>query len=405
MTDVRIDRLGHHGDGIADGPIYVAKTLPGEVVSGEISGDRIAAPRIITPSSYRVKSPCRHYNVCGGCALLHASDAFVGEWKKSVVLTALENQGISAEITALHTSPEKSRRRAVLHGTRTKKGATVGLNARASEVLHDIPDCILISTAIMEKLEVLRALTIRGGSRRGRLTLTVTEAENGIDVSVVGGLDLTMELRTELAAIAQESGLIRLTWADEVLYQSTAPYQQFGAARVIPPAGSFLQATSQGESSLVGAMKRAVGGASAVVDLFAGCGTFSLPLASDARVHAVEGVSDMMDALELGWRGATGLKQVSVETRDLFRRPLLPAELKQFDAVVIDPPRAGAEAQTQEVARSSINTVGFVSCNPVTFAREAKTLIDAGFTLDWLEVVDQFRWSPHVEMAAKFSRM
>jgi 23S rRNA (uracil1939-C5)-methyltransferase len=177
-----------------------------------------------------------------------------------------------------------------------------------------------------------------------------------------------------------------------------------GKASVLPPSGAFLQATEAGEAALVAAMQEAVAGAKRVADLFAGCGTFALPLAAQAEVHAVEGEAEMLKALDAGWRFATGLKTVSTEARDLFRRPLVPLELKQYDAVVIDPPRAGAAAQMSEIAASNIRLVGAVSCNPISFARDAKTLIDAGFTLDWVQPVDQFRWSGHVELAAKFSR-
>ncbi|ALI55742.1 23S rRNA m(5)U-1939 methyltransferase [Celeribacter marinus] len=405
MVQLTIERLGHQGDGIGQGPIYAAQTLPGEVVEGDIVDGRMSKPRILTPSEDRVKAPCRHYSVCGGCSLQHASDDFVSNWKRDVVVTALKHQGIFAKITAVHTSPPQSRRRAVFHGKRTKNGAHLGLFGRASDILHDIPSCKLMSASIMSGFETLRSLVVLGATRRGHMTLTVTEVAGGLDVSVENGKDLDLKFRSELASFVPNSGLIRLVWQGEVIAQNGLPYQLFGSAKVVPPAGAFLQATSHGEAVLVDAMRRAVGDAKSVVDLFAGCGTFSMPLAQTARVHAVEDVREMMEALAAGWREALGLKQVTTETRDLFRRPLLPDELAKFEAVVIDPPRAGAAAQIAELAKSEIGVIGFVSCNPVTFARDARVLLDAGFVLDWLEVVDQFRWSSHVEVAARFARM
>ncbi|MGL5009323.1 MAG: class I SAM-dependent RNA methyltransferase, partial [Paracoccaceae bacterium] len=181
--------------------------------------------------------------------------------------------------------------------------------------------------------------------------------------------------------------------------------QRFGRALVAPPPGAFLQATDDGERALLRAVGDALAGPMRkVADLFAGVGTFALPLAERAEVHAVEGDAAMTAALEKGWRGAEGLKRVSVETRDLFRRPLEPDELRGFDGVVIDPPRAGAEAQTVALAASLVPVIAAVSCNPVTFARDARVLVAAGYALDWVQVVDQFRWSSHVELVARFSR-
>ena len=195
------------------------------------------------------------------------------------------------------------------------------------------------------------------------------------------------------------------TWEDEVIALRSPPSQRFGKADVVPPPGAFLQATQAGESALIDAVDEIVGSARRVVDLFAGCGTFSLPLAATADVLAVEGDRAMMAALEQGWRKAVGLHRVTCETRDLFRRPLMTDELDRFGAAVLDPPRAGAEAQVAELARSAIPVLAYVSCNPVTFARDARVLCDGGYRLDWVQVVDQFRWSVHTELAASFTRI
>jgi 23S rRNA (uracil1939-C5)-methyltransferase len=400
---ITIERLDLRGDGVA-GDLRAARTLPGEQIDGNVTDGRIATPRILTPSPHRVAAPCPHYRACGGCAVMHASDAFVAQWKQDVVVRALAAQGLEAPFHPLHTSPPNSRRRAVLAGRRLKSGALVGFHARASDSLTPVPDCRLLNTALIRMLPALQDLTLAGASRKGELSLTLTHLDPGPDLSVQGGKPLDPSLQTELAAIAAASGLSRLTWDGETVFQSAPPGLMMGRARVCPPPGAFLQATPQGEAALVAAVRAAVGPARRIADLFAGCGTFALPLAELGEVHAVETAGDMLDALDAGWRGAEGLKKVTTEPRDLFRRPLLPEDLRRFDAVVIDPPRAGAEAQIAQLARAEVPVIAAVSCNPVTFARDARVLVAAGYRLDWVQVVDQFRWSSHVELAARLSR-
>jgi 23S rRNA (uracil1939-C5)-methyltransferase len=403
MNTVTITRLGHHGDGIADGPIYAPRTLPGEVITGTLDGRVLTDIRIDTPSEHRVKPPCPHYKACGGCALQHASDTFVADWKQTIVRTALQAQGINAPLRPLHTSPPASRRRATLSARRTKKGVLTGFHARASDSLTEIPDCRLLEPDILSARPAIAALAETGGSRKATLSVTVTLSDAGLDVAVRGGKPLDGPLQIALAAIAQTHDLARLTWDDEIIVTQRAPTQRFGPAHVTPPPGAFLQATRDGEAALLAAVEDATASATRIVDLFAGCGTFSLPLSQRAEVHAVEGDRAMLTALDHGWRHATGVKKVTTDTRDLFRNPLIMEDLSRFDAAVIDPPRAGAEAQTAELAKAQIPQIAFVSCNPVTFARDAKTLCDAGYRLNWVQVVDQFRWSPHTELAASFS--
>lgn len=403
MAEVTIERLGHQGDGIAAGPIFAPRTLPGEVVSGDIADGRLDQARIMTPSSDRVKPGCAHYNGCGGCSLQHASDDFVAKWKVQIVEHALKAQGLSTSIRGLATSPANARRRATLSGRRTKKGALVGFHAPRSDVITPIPKCQLLSPVLIAGLPMCEALVVSGGSRKGTLRITLTESRAGLDVAVSGGKPLDMRLETELAQIAGEHDVARLTWDGEVLATREPPVQMFGTAPVVPPPGAFLQATKEGEAALLAAVREAVGDAKSIIDLFSGSGTFSLPLADQAEILAVESEKAALQALDQGWRHSSGLHHVKTEVRDLFRRPLLPDELTA-DAVVIDPPRAGAEAQVAELAKSDIPRIAAVSCNPVTFARDAKILVDAGYSLDWLVVVDQFRWSSHVELAAAFSR-
>ncbi len=401
----RIERLGHLGDGIAAGPVFVPRTLPGEEVGGDLVDGRIEAPRILTPSIDRVRPACPHYNSCGGCALLHASEDFAATWKTDVIRQALRAHGLSAQIRPIVTSPAQSRRRATLSARRGKKGALVGFHGRRSGVISAIEQCQLLVPELLATIPAVQALTLVGGSRKAELSVALTSSPAGVDVSVRNGKALTRELETNLAQVLHEFSLARLTWDGEVIAMEAAPYQVFGGGRVTPPPGAFLQATREGEEALVSAVKESVGSARSVVDLFAGAGTFSLPLAQRADVHAVEGVGTMMKALDEGWRRATGLKSVTTETRDLFRQPLLPDELNRYEAIVIDPPRAGAEAQVAQIAKTEVGAVAMVSCNPVSFARDAQVLVASGYALNWVQPVDQFRWSPHVELAACFSKV
>jgi len=399
-----ITRLGHQGDGIAEGPVFAPRCLPGEIVTGVQNGTVLDDVRIVTPSDQRVKPPCRHYKSCGGCQLQHASDGFVADWKVDIVRSALAAQGLSAEMRPILTSAPGTRRRATLAVRRTKKGALVGFHGRGSDVITEVPDCHLLDPALIAGIPVAEALAQIGASRKATLAVTLTSSLGGLDVAVSGGKPLDGPLQADLAPVVERFALARLTWEGDVIAMRTPPTQAFGPARVVPPPGAFLQATPEGEAELVKAVCEITSGAKRVLDLFAGCGTFSLPLARNSAVAAYEGDPQMTEALDLGWRKSNGLKQVTSIARDLFRRPLLKDELADFDAVVIDPPRAGAEAQITELAKAGPPVIAYVSCNPVSFARDAKSLADAGYTLHWVQTVDQFRWSVHTELVASFSR-
>lgn len=396
-------RLGHLGDGIADGPVYAARVLPGEVIDGDLAGDRIDRPKIVTPSSDRVAAPCRHYKSCGGCALQHASDDFVSNWKADVVRQALAAQGTEAPIRKVVTSETRSRRRANFSGRRLKSGPVVGFHGAASDAVTAVPDCLLLDEAVLSAISPCEDLVAMLGSRKGEMRFRVTATETGLDIDASAGRAVTREDWEPLANLARAHDLARLLVDGEVVVERRPPLVRFDGIPVVLPPGAFLQATKCGEKALRSSVLEAVGNTSLVADLFAGCGTFSLPLAEGAEVHAVEGDAPLLAALDESWRKAKGLKKATTEVRDLFRRPLLPDELARFGAVVIDPPRAGAEAQTMQIAKAKPARIAFVSCNPVTFARDARILTDAGYRLDWIDVVDQFRWATHVELAAQFT--
>ena len=401
-----VDRIGHLGDGIAAGPggtVYIPQTLPGEVVSGDLSGDTLANLRILTPSVNRVKPPCAHARTCGGCLMQHAADPFVADWKLGIVKGALEGQGISTLFRPIVTSPPRSRRRATLAARRTKGGVLLGFHARASDTLIPVPNCQLLHPGVIATFPALEALVRIGGTRSAEMSLTVTHSLAGPDVVVTGAKPVDAATQLDLARLAEAHAIARLTWNGELVSLRAQPMQRFGRALVTPPPAAFLQATAEGETALLQAIALAIGPARKVTDLFAGCGTFALPLAERAEVHAVEGAPAMLAALDKAARATDGLRRVTTEVRDLFRRPLEADEFKGVQAVVIDPPRAGAEAQTHALVAAKIPVIAAVSCNPVTFARDAKILVSGGYRLDWVQVVDQFRWSPHVELAARFS--
>ena len=390
--EIEVEALGVHGDGRA-GDLVIPQTLPGDVIKDG---------KIITPSAHRITPACRHFGVCGGCLLQHGAPDFLAEWKSGLVVKALQAQGIEAPVRQVHSSPPASRRRVVFSGRRTKKTVQLGFFERRSEILVPISECHLLVPEIMQAFETLQALVRLAATRTSVVKVAVATSHSGLDVAVTNGRILDRHGLEQVALIAGE--FARLSWNGDVVLQQRPPAQKFATALVVPPPGAFLQATAEGEAALVASVLEGVGPARQVIDLFSGCGTFSLPLATVCEVHAVEFDGDMTDAMMAGWREATRLKTLTSEVRDLFRRPVLRSELNRWDAVVLDPPRAGAEAQVKEIAASDVSRVVHVSCNPVTFAREAKTLTEAGFTLEWINVVDQFLWSAHVELVGCFCR-
>lgn len=406
MTLWTVERLGRKGDGVAisgDARALAPLVLPGEVIEGEAEDGRIAAASIVSPSPERVKAPCPHYRACGGCALMHATDAFTAAWKVQVVMAALAAQGVEAPDPTLHVSPLRSRRRAVLSGRRTKKGALLGFHARGSDVIADLATCLVLRPEIVAALPLLRRIVTLGASRSAELSLAVIHGPAGLDVAVRGGKPLEPQLFAGLAALAAEGDLARLDWDGETITRRP-PLLPMGRAQIVPPPGAFLQATAEGEAALLAAVRRGTEGARRIADLYAGAGTFTLPLAERAAVHAVEGLAAPLHALDSAWRRTTGLQQVTTEVRDLANRPLIAAELADFDAIVIDPPRSGAARQMAQIAAARVGRVVSVACDPVTFSRDARILADAGFRIDRLDVVDQFRFSPHVEIAAALTR-
>lgn len=403
MEEFAIDRLGAQGDGVTEEGVYVPFALPGERVRAARLGDRARLEEVLVAAPQRIDPVCPHFMACGGCSVQHGSDHLIAAWKESLVAAALAARGIEGvEIRPIRTSPPRSRRRITVTARRVRSGTRIGFHAGGSREIVPIEACPVADPRLVEAAGRLEEIVATGASRKGEIRVTLTASRAGVDAAVEGGKELTAPGLALLAGKAARASLARLSWGGEVAVTIKPPYQWFGDVKVLPPPGGFLQPTAEGEAALQAAVGEAVSGARRVVDLFAGSGTFALPLAREAEVLAAEGEAEAVAALDAGWRAAEGLKEVTAIRRDLFARPLRPADLKGIEAAVIDPPRAGARAQTAELAKARIPSIAAVSCAPATFARDARALLDAGYTLDWVQPVDQFRWSPHVELVAAF---
>jgi 23S rRNA (uracil1939-C5)-methyltransferase len=406
-----ITHLGHRGDGVADtpaGPVYVPYTLPGEAVTVEpVPGhpDRRHLVHVDKPSHERATPVCKHFGQCGGCAIQHWSLAEYHLWKRSLVVEALEHAGLIAPVEPLIDAHGQGRRRATLHARRgTHDLLEVGFTAPRAHHIIAIDRCPILTPALDGAVQTAWAIAEILKPANKPLDIHVTATDSGMDVDVRGSGPLSAGRTTALAGLAEKHKLARLTRHGELVAQRSQPTLKVGRAHVPLPPGAFLQATAEGEAALARLVLGHVGAPKRVADLFAGIGTFALRLAEVARVSAADLEASAIKALERAAQTTSGLKPVEAIARDLFRRPFMAAELKAFDAVVFDPPRQGAEAQARELAKSKVPTVVAVSCDAATFARDAGILVDSGYKLTSVTPVDQFRYSPHVELVAKFAR-
>jgi 23S rRNA (uracil1939-C5)-methyltransferase len=406
-----IDRLAHRGDGVADtpsGPLYVPYTLPGESVEVEaVPGypDRRHLLRIETASAERIEPFCPHFGVCGGCAIQHWSPARYREWKRSLVTAALEQAGLDAAVDELIDAHGEGRRRATLHARRGARDILeVGFAALRAHHIVAIDRCPVLAPSLDGAITAAWAIADVLGPQSKPLDIQVTATDVGIDMDVRGSGPLHPPRMTALAKLAATHRLARLTRHGELIAQRAVPTITIGRANVVLPPGVFLQATAAGEQTLAGLVAGHVGNAKTIADLFCGIGPFALRLAERARISAFDSDAPAVAALKQATNMTPGLKPIEVETRDLFRRPLVPPEFKRFGAVVFDPPRQGAEAQARELAKGAVPVIVAVSCNPATFARDVRILIDGGYKLVAVTPVDQFRHSAHVEIVARLKR-
>ncbi len=398
-----IDSLGSHGDGIARterGQVFVPFTLPGEVVNAAVERERGTLMAVVEPSPLRVAPPCRHFGTCGGCSLQHMEAEAYRAFKAERVAAALKRERIEIELEPLISCAPDSRRRVVLSARKTVGGMLLGYHRMQSSEIVDIEECRIAVPAIVTALSMLRNLAALACRTSTPFHLTVTATDNGLDVAFADSGKLPDAGRREVAAFALRERVARLSVDGEVLVEARKPSVRFGPAEVTPPPGGFLQAVASAEEAMATLVVGHMAKSKRVADLFSGSGAFALRLARLCEVHAVEGEAAALASLDRGFRFSTGLKRVTTEKRDLFRRPLTFKDLDAFDGIVFDPPRAGAEDQSRQIARSGVPKVAAVSCNPVTLARDLRILIDGGYRLVSVTPVDQFLWSPHVEAVA-----
>ncbi len=409
-VELHIEAMGGEGDGLAAGPVFVPFTLPGERVRAQGSGERRELVEVLRPSPDRVEPPCPHFSVCGGCALQHWDHQPYLAWKVARLAGTLTRQHLEADILPAYATEPGTRRRVTLHARRgSREMARLGYKARKSWDLVDIEVCPISDPAIQAAIPALKRLAAPLFEHpKSAPSLHVTLSDTGLDIDITGveakSGGLSADARMQVAERAGEADFARVTLAGEVAYQARSALVRLGPATIALPPAAFLQATRGAEAAMVAFVAAAAEGAGRIADLYCGVGTFTFRLAEIAPVHAVDFAPQAIRALSAALAGAPGLKAVNAEARDLVRRPVLAEELKKTDVAVFDPPRAGAAEQTAELARSKVARVIGVSCNPATFARDARALVDAGFRLERVLPVDQFLWSPHVELVGVFQR-
>lgn len=395
--DEMIVRVAARGDGVTADGRHAALAAP---------GDRLRADGSVTRGPRHVEPPCRHFPECGGCQLQHLDDDAYAEFLTMRISGALAQHGLTADIRAPLLSPPRTRRRATLHAERRGRQVHLGFTEQASHRLIDVQQCEVLDPGLFALLQPLRGLLASHLPPSRRVNVHLALTDQGPDVLVEGLVTDSLKAVEAVTAFAMRHALGRLSVDDgmgpEARWEPDPVTVSFGGVAVPFPPASFLQATPEGEAALVAAVREAVGEAKAIADLFAGLGTFTFAMDPKAKVYAGEGARDAI--LSLKAAAGRGLRQVFAEHRDLFRRPLTAKELDLFDAVILDPPRAGAKEQAVELAASKAPVIAYVSCNPATFARDAEALVKGGYRVDWVQPVGQFRWSTHAELAARFSR-
>ncbi len=390
MSGDPIIRIAGRGDGVSAGGQHRAFAAPGDVI--EADGSLTEGPGHQVP-------PCRHFPECGGCQLQHLTDAAYADYCASRIVGALAQHGLATTLRATHLSPPRTRRRASLRALRAGGQVLIGFNAARSHDIVDMRECHVLDPRLFALIAPLRKLLATMMAKRASAEIQLTLTDQGVDVALKGVAVEGLDAVEALTAFCERFSLARLTidegYGPEPRYEPGRVTIGLSGNPVAFPSGAFLQATTDGEAELVASVREAVGGATRPLDLFAGLGTFALALGGE--VTAAEASRDAVLAL-------MATRRVATVHRDLYRRPYDAAELGGHDAVILDPPRAGAVEQVRQLAASSVARIAYVSCNPASFARDAETLVAAGYRLDWVKPVGQFRWSTHVELAAAFRR-
>jgi 23S rRNA (uracil1939-C5)-methyltransferase len=414
MVELHIETLGARGDGIAhdgDGTVYVPLTVPGDHVTATVTQTRGEArharlDQVLQPGPDRVAPPCPHFGVCGGCAMQHLGDDAYKRWKLDILHQALAQRGLAdVAIGEMISVPPAGRRRARFAARRLRGGVHLGFNALGSHNIIDLSICHILVPSIVAILDDLRVLLAELLPPGGKADVQITETETGLDIWLVANIPHNAQNDMRLAEFAQTADLARLSTGTrpDIVMVRRAPRITFNGVAVTPPPDGFLQASLAGERALAGLIRGGVGDAGRVADLYAGVGTFSFAMDARVEVLAAEGAEAQVQALTDA-RNKARRTRIDVQMRDLERRPLSNEELQAFDAVIFDPPRSGARGQTELLATSGVPVLLAVSCNPSTFARDARTLVDGGYHLASVTPLDQFPWSRHLELVAKFQR-
>jgi len=409
-----IKSIGARGDGIADScgrVVYIPHTATGDRVEATIvfrRNDVLIArlDQVLNPGADRIKAPCPHFGFCGGCALQHVRDDAYRDWKVNLIRQAMSRRDLDvSKIQDFVVVPTASRRRARLTARRTQRGVQLGFNAAASHNIINIEQCHILVPAITAVLDDLRALLEVLLPASGKANVHITETATGLDIWLAANISHSAENDMCLAEFAESADLARLSVGlqPEATLVRRIPRVNIQGVAITPPPGGFLQASLMGEQSLAAIVRQGVGDAAKIVDLFAGLGTFSFAMGRDVEIVAVESDNDQVQAMIEGCNAAR-LTRIEVKMRDLVRRPLLVVELNGFEAVVFDPPRAGARNQSQILADSKVPRIVGVSCNLSTFVRDVGTLVDGGYHLLSVTPVDQFPWSRHLELVACLQR-
>jgi len=399
--------MGTGGEGVAKtaaGAVHVPFALPGEVVNIARDGDEGLVMALKQASPARVAPPCPYFETCGGCVLQHWRLEDYQRWKRELVVIALQARGLDVPVEPLVPAHVCSRRRITLSAKLTAKGQVVGFNRYHSHDVVEVTECPVTVLAITGRFDDLRLVAGALAGRNKMLHLTVTLAKNGLDIAITGARALEEGERQRLVRLCLDKQFARIAVDGEIIVEREKPQLDFGGVTVEIPSGGFLQATAEAEHILQTLVLEGLGKTKQALDLFAGAGTFAFPMAKKMNVHAVEFDKPALSALAHAARRAAGLKKLDHEQRDLFRRPFSQKDLAGFDGLVFDPPRAGAEAQVAEIAKAVVPRVVAVSCNPVTLARDLKILVDGGYEIKRVVPVDQFLWTPHVEVVAFLTR-
>lgn len=408
MTELKVDFVGHKGDGVAhlnNNPLYVPYALEGEVITVKGNGPRREIDKIITPSDQRIEPICKYFGTCGGCQLQHMGESAYLEWKMALVTEPLSRVGISLKPDAILTYANASRRKCVFNAQRSSKGMLLGFNEKSSSAIVALDSCPVLVPSINEQLDKIHDLVNSVPTTKHPLRVSILDTKNGLDIAIEDAKPLSETERQVLIKKTIAHKFSRLSVNIETLIKTSEPHIEIASTIVSPPPAAFVQALKQAEDDMSDIVSGFLKGCKQVADLYCGIGTFALKLAENSAVYAVEESGDALNSLDEAWRDTGGkLKQIKTEKRNLERRPVTFGELKKMDGLVFDPPRAGAELQCKQIAKSRVKKVAAVSCNPSTLATDLEILIEGGFKVKRIVPIDQFKYTPHVEVVVLLER-